>query len=404
MRKIFLMFLILFGLSVQAEAQVTAVTVTGPVSVCGNSGNSIAVTFTVTQAADFNPVSYDILFSAATTATTGAYSSFLGRAMVCSSTDTGYFFNNVGQTSNTIVKMVPVPNGFGGNIIVIAKSNTVYLSCSDPSNFVAFANPCATATPTNTNTATRTPTNSPTNTLTNSPTATMTQGSFTNTPTNTNTNTATKTPTPTLTNSPTKTPTNSPTATYNLTNTITATPFLTDTRTPTFTFTPTNTLPAGTNTFTPLATLTFTSTAALTDTPVPTNTPTFTPTPELHVIVDNPVYLKSDAIPAIMGLTFSAPNSVVIDLGKIKARTIGCNHYCNSVLPTVFTGRISYSTDGIFWALQTTLSAGLINAGPQGSTSSSVWCRYIRVECSVFTSLGGPNFIDVFPNTLLSTY
>lgn len=259
MKKFLAFLFILFGLASMANAQVSAVTVTSPSSYCAAAGSSVTVVFNVTSAADFNPISYDILFSASTTATSSAYSSYLGGPMVCSNTDAGYFFYNTGQTTNTITKVVPVPAAsYSGNIIVIAQENVVYLSCSVPSGFKAFTNPCSpTPTSTSTNTRTNTPTFTftPTNTATNTftPTATFTNtftcnatltpacaNQFTNTPTNTFTNTFTFTPTNTSTPTPTRTPTNTRTSTptFTPTNTATNVNTLSPTPTPTYSFYP----------------------------------------------------------------------------------------------------------------------------------------------------------------------
>lgn len=301
MKKFFLLFLMFWALVATARAQVSAITILGmPTPGCGVVGNSMTVTFSITDAGNYGTVNYDILFSPASSPTTAAFSSYLGRNMVCSNSDAGYYFYDQGIPTNTVIKTVPVPSGSYSYLIVIAQENTVYLSCSNPTTYTSFVIPCNTATPTvtatltptstTTNTFTVTPTNTTTNTFTVTPTATFTR-TFTNTRTptatrtftNTTTNTATFTTTVTVTNTATSTATGTPTNTFTRTNTWTITRTNTPTNTPTNTFTRTNTWTnTATSTTTNTATRTFTNTTTNTATPTPTNTFatfTFTPTP-----------------------------------------------------------------------------------------------------------------------------
>ena len=336
MRKFIFAALLILGLSSAVNAQVTAITITGTYPTCATVGQSIAVTFTVTDSGDFGAVSYDVLFSSATTATSSAWSSYLGGNMICTNGDHGFVFYDQGQATNTVIQHVTVPfSTYSGNIIILAQENVNYLSCSSPTTYTAFSFPC-TPTPTVTNTLTFTPTNTPTmtptftftatptntantptptSTATNTPTKTATQtatNSATNSPTLTATNTATATPTPTNPNTSTPTPSATPgTNGVSLNNRATglfdwwidAQPSLTPTPgigavddargnaawsgylasiglnplgtpfTPTVTFTPTIT-PTPTNTFTPTNTVTNTATPTITNTPTVTNSPT----------------------------------------------------------------------------------------------------------------------------------
>jgi hypothetical protein len=211
------------GLTVQLHAQVSAITITGVGSAA--SGGSLPITFSITDAGNYNSVHYDVLFSASSTPSSSAFSSYLNGPMTCLNADFGYTFNDAGVPTNSVTMTVTVPSfTYVGYVMVVAVQAPPYIiSCNSAFAVTAFA---MATTPTNTptNTATNTPTNSPTPTI--SPTATNSPtNSPTNTPSNTptlsptptNTNTATKTPTPTFTNtatnSPTNTPTNTPTVT-----------------------------------------------------------------------------------------------------------------------------------------------------------------------------------------------
>jgi len=197
MKKMILaLFLLMIGIPLTSKAQVSAVSITGVAS-CANPGNTIPVTFKITTSADFNPISYDILFSAATTASSAAYSSFQGKNISCAGGDSGYTTFNTGVTVLTVIQTVQVPStGYSGNIVVIAGDNVLSLNCLDPSGNISFVYPCLTTTPTQT----RTQTTTPTITLTRTTTPTLTI-----TPTPSTTLTLTKTPT--LTTTPTLTPT-----------------------------------------------------------------------------------------------------------------------------------------------------------------------------------------------------
>ena len=241
MRKFFGFLFLLLAMATTVQAQVSAITITGiPTPPCGSFNQSMAVTFTVTDAGDYGVVNYDILFSSAVTASNTAYSSFLGGTMICSRVDSGYHFQDQGQASNTIVQMVPVPAVGAGNLIILAQENVSALTCSNPQTYVAFTIPCNTPT----NTATNTTTNTATSTFT--PTATFTftpTGSYTPTTTNTFTQTFTKTFTNTFTNTFTQTVTKTATNTSTSTNTNTTTNTFTNASTWTPTITPTQGVP-----------------------------------------------------------------------------------------------------------------------------------------------------------------
>jgi len=258
MKKI-IAFLILMATASTALAQVTSVTaVSAPA--CASPGQSIAVTFTVTDNGNFGTVSYDVYFSSNSTVQNGAWSSHDQTTITCPvGTTGGYQFNDGGNTVNTIVQSVIVPaSGFSGYINVSAVENLVgTILCTSVQGNTVFNYPCTstftpTFTPTATNTATNTATATATNTITitNTPahTYTFTQ-TATNSATNSATNTATNTPTNTATNTATKTATNTATNTATVTNTNTWTS--TETPVPTKTITPTPTQPTATITPTP---------------------------------------------------------------------------------------------------------------------------------------------------------
>ena len=225
MRKLLVLMFLLFALTSGAKAQVSAITITGIYPTCAAVGQSIAVTFTVTDDGNFGTVLYDVLFSASTTATSSAYSTRLQAPMNCSN-DPGFNFNDGGNKTNTIVQNVTIPSSvYSGNIIVIAGENITALTCSSPSTFTSYAYPC---------TPTSTPTSTPTFTTTASPTKTPTF-TITQTPTITATNTATATATKTATKTATTTATQTPT----VTSTFTSTPDLSPTPTNVNSYTPT---------------------------------------------------------------------------------------------------------------------------------------------------------------------
>lgn len=220
MKKILLAGLFVLFAS-QVKAQVTAVTILGAGS--GGPGQSVPVTFVITNTNLFYNVNYDILFSTSSSVTNTAYSSFLKGPMVCAGQDAGYN-NSSGTSATTYIQNVTVPGyQYSGNIIVIAVENQPYLTCASTSGNAAFSmvpTPTVTATNTSTSTATSTSTSTTTNTITNTPTITQT-------PTRTTTNTATATATNTATKTATTTATQTPTVTSTFTSTKTPTAFFT---------------------------------------------------------------------------------------------------------------------------------------------------------------------------------
>ena len=234
MKKLFWILLTGFlGISVPSLAQVTSVSILGVGS--GGPGQSVPVTFVITNTNLFYDVNYDILFSPSSSVTNTAYSSFLKGPMVCSGDDAGYNFSS-GTLATTIIQNATVPGyQYSGYVVVIADENQPYLTCASTSANTAFTmvpTPTATCTNTPTNTTTATATKTPTNTITQTPTATATN-TITQTPTNTKTptatatKTATNTATSTATNTATATPSSTPTAFF--TYTITQTPTITNT-------------------------------------------------------------------------------------------------------------------------------------------------------------------------------
>ena len=234
MKKLFWILLTGFlGISVPSLAQVTSVSILGVGS--GGPGQSVPVTFVITNTNLFYDVNYDILFSPSSSVTNTAYSSFLKGPMVCSGDDAGYNFSS-GTLATTIIQNATVPGyQYSGYVVVIADENQPYLTCASTSANTAFTmvpTPTATCTNTPTNTTTATATKTPTNTITQTPTATATN-TITRTPTNTKTptatatKTATNTATSTATNTATATPSSTPTAFF--TYTITQTPTITNT-------------------------------------------------------------------------------------------------------------------------------------------------------------------------------
>lgn len=270
----------------KSSAQIAGVTITGLSNADYFPGQTVAVTIAIKNTNLFSQVNYDVLFSAATTASSAGYSSYLQGPMVCSGADDGFNFNSGINTVNTVVRSVIVPSsGYSGNIIIIAAENSTFLTCSAATTHISFS---ILNTPTPTNTATYTPTATITNTPTATPTYTVTQ-TPTLTATNTITNTLTNTPTLTVTNTPTSTATNTPTPTP----TITKTPY--PTMSPVF-------LPVGG--FNPSVTpnplhldsagnlMCNTSGIPVANTPTGTLTPTNTPTPWIPL-----VYQQSIASP-----------------------------------------------------------------------------------------------------------
>ena len=223
MKKILLAGLFVLFAS-QVKAQVTAVTILGAGS--GGPGQSVPVTFVITNTNLFYNVTYDILFSPSSSVTNTAYSSALKGPMVCSGADYGYSYAS-GTSATTIIQNVTVPGyQYSGYVVVIAgelPTSNPYLTCSSTSGNVAFSmvpTPTVTATNTSTSTATSTSTSTNTNTITNTPTITQT-------PTITATNTATATATKTATKTATTTATQTPTVTSTFTSTKTPTAFFT---------------------------------------------------------------------------------------------------------------------------------------------------------------------------------
>ena len=235
MKKILLAGLFVLFVS-QVKAQVTAVTILGAGS--GGPGQSVPVTFVITNTNLFYNVTYDILFSPSSSVTNTAYSSALKGPMVCSGADYGYSYAS-GTSATTIIQNVTVPGyQYSGYVVVIAgelPTSNPYLTCSSTSGNVAFSmvpTPTVTATNTSTSTATSTSTSTNTNTITNTPTITQTPTrTATNTATATATNTATKTATTTATQTPTVTSTftSTKTPTAFFTYTVTLTPIATNT-------------------------------------------------------------------------------------------------------------------------------------------------------------------------------
>lgn len=240
MKKLFWILLTGFlGISVPSLAQVTSVSILGVGS--GGPGQSVPVTFVITNTNLFYDVNYDILFSSSSSVTNTAYSSYLKGPMICSGEDAGYNYSS-GTLATTIIQNATVPGyQYSGYVIVIANENQPYLTCASTSANTAFTmvptptvtttnTPTLTLTMTATNTATQTATMTPTmtatNTITQTPTMTPTQ-TKTGTPTMTTTNTATKTATMTATNTATKTASSTPTSFF--TYTVTQTPTVTGT-------------------------------------------------------------------------------------------------------------------------------------------------------------------------------
>jgi len=195
---------------------------------------------------------------------------------------------------------------------------------------------------------------------------------------------------------PTATPTFTITFTPTITNTFVPTATWTNTFTPTFT----NTLAGASNTFTPGITNTFTPTPQRTDTPEPTWTATNTPVDgPLPVIVSGPVTLNIKPANYISRAgIFNGPNTVVVmDMGNIYDIAVGVNSYSGGVLPSIFTGSVQMSTDGIYWAgsggAATTLTLAQVNAGPTGGNSGLA--RYIRIAIPNFVSTGSPVTVDL---------
>ena len=303
-KRIAFLFLI-FGLAASAKAQVSAITITGTYPTCAAIGQSIAVTFTITDDGSYGTVLYDVLFSASTTASSSAYSGRLQASMNCSG-DAGWNFNDNGNVTNTIIQNVTIPAAiYSGNIIVIAGENINYLTCSSPSTYTAYAYPC-------------TPTNTPTNTATFTPSATPT-----------------KTPTFTTTNTPTITSTFTITQTLTKTGTMTATATTTNTGTNTSTFTTTAT---PTNTFQYTATQTPTST--------PTNVPSYTPTitPTVGIPLWNKVLNTFDpwqdskpsqtVTPGVGQVDDARLNSTVGQLAQNQLNATATQNAINSFTPT----------------------------------------------------------------------
>ncbi len=162
MKKIIaVLFILLAGLVGTVQAQVSAITITGAPG-CGPTGQAVTINFSVTGAADYGTTSYDILFSSATTANSSAYSSFLGGPMVCSNADTGFYYYDNGQATNSVSKIVALPySGYSGNVIILAQQGVIYLSLFFTDYLRRFSLiPCS-PTPTTTNSPTNTPTNTP---------------------------------------------------------------------------------------------------------------------------------------------------------------------------------------------------------------------------------------------------
>ena len=277
--------LILFLMAGWVSAQVSSVSILG---VAPSGGGTLPVTFVVHDDGQWGTVHYDILFSAASSPTTAAYSSYLRGNMVCAGTDTGYTFNDQGGMATTIVKSVAVPSySYSGNLMVLAveTSSQPFVQCSSAYAVTTFT--VFTPTPTLTSTFTITPT-----------------GTFTWTPTATSTYTSTKTSTST----PTQTPV------YSYTSTQTFTP----TFTPTFTQTRT---PVNTNTITP--TLTFTKTPTFTSTSsstlTPTSTPTVTPTMTITPTATNGIVYVQPAVVSAQGASLTSTGT---------AFTYGSNQGC----------------------------------------------------------------------------
>jgi len=224
---IILLVLILMGIVSFASAQVSSVSGLGTVS-CASPGDTIPVTFTVTDTGTWTTINYDVFFSTTSTLQTGAWSSYRASIgfgnppITCPLTaSSGYSFSNHGNITNTIIQNVVVPaSRFSGYLIVTANEQQAYITCNDQQAHVSFINPCGTSTNTPTNTATVTATNTATLTPTMTKTSTATNTlTTTSTATSTNTNTPTSTATLTATNTPTQTftPTNTFTPTINAT-------------------------------------------------------------------------------------------------------------------------------------------------------------------------------------------
>ena len=216
MKKFILALILALGMAQAVKAQIAAVTITGLSNANYFPGQTVAVTIAIKNTNVFSQVNYDVLFSAATTASSTGYSSYLQGPMVCSGADDGFNFNSGIGTVNTVVRSVIVPSsGYSGHIVVIAAENSTFLTCSAATTYTTFT---ILNTPTPTNTATNTATSTVTHTPTLTPTATITN-TLTNSPTATVTNTLTNTPTSTVTNTVTNTRTNTPSATPTITNT-----------------------------------------------------------------------------------------------------------------------------------------------------------------------------------------
>ena len=292
MKKFFGILILAFWTSF-ANAQVSSVSDISTLG-CAAYGQSFPVTFTVTDDGTFQNVYYDIYLSPTDTLQTGSYSTNKQTTITCPiGLSSSWYFNDNGQTTNTIVQEITLPSNanYSGYIIVAAVENlTGTILCSSVQNYISFSYPSTptptftstfTNTATNTFTATNTPTVTPTltetSTITNTPVHTYTPtNTKTNTDTNTATNTSTSTNTPTATSTFTSTPTGTSTFTDTATTTLTETRTFTSTRTFTITSTMTST---NTLTYTPTNTPTVTSTYTHTDTPTITQTPTLTATP-----------------------------------------------------------------------------------------------------------------------------
>jgi hypothetical protein len=215
MKNIVLSLVLILLTASWGRAQVSAVSIIGAGS-SGGTGSSVPVTILVTDDGQFGTIHYDVLFSAASTVSSTAYSSFLAGPMVCAGVDSGYTTNDRGNQATTITIAIPGPQfSYSGHLLIIAVENQPFLQCSSAftaTSFTAFTpTPTATMTKTMTYTPTITPTASytPAFSYTNTPTFTATS-TFTATPTYTQTFTPTFTPTATPTFTQTATPTNTP--------------------------------------------------------------------------------------------------------------------------------------------------------------------------------------------------